>query len=362
MEESEVLMPFQLIRDDISKVSADAIVNSANPEPTVGRGSDMAVFNAAGYEQLLKERQKIGSIKPGETAVTEAFALHAKYIIHTVGPIWQDGEHREMETLASCYRKSLQLAKHLKCASIAFPLISSGVYGFPKDKALSVALKEIEAFLADEDMDVTLVVFDRQSYQISAELNHSVREYISDRIAQETFDAEYSRPAMLSKPQFRENQVNSAIRPQSAKPLFRDRKKKKAAPAAVTYSELPSPSIQEILRSPAKTFQEQLLFLIDEKGYTDVEVYKKANLDRKLFSKIRSNPDYVPKKKTALALAVALELTLDETKDLLSRASLALSPSSPFDLIIEYCISHQNYNIIEINSILFEYDQQLLGY
>ena len=355
-------MPFQLIRNDISKVSADAIVNSANPEPTVGRGSDMAVFNAAGYDQLLKERKKIGSIKPGETAVTEAFNLHAKYIIHTVGPIWQGGDHREMETLASCYRKSLQLAKHLKCTSIAFPLISSGVYGFPKDKALSVALREIETFLKDEDMDVTLVVFDRQAYQISASLNHSVREYINDRIARETFEAENMYSAPVSAVQYKENRPASAGSPRSDRGLFRRKKKKENIYSdSIAYAPEPSLSIEEILRSPARTFQEQLLYLIDQKGYTDVEVYKKANLDRKLFSKIRSNPDYVPKKKTALALAVALELDVDETKDLLSRASLALSPSSPFDLIIEYCISHKKYNIFEINSILFEYDQQLLG-
>lgn len=346
-------MPFDLIRSDITKVKADAIVNSANPEPVVGSGTDSAVFNAAGYDQLLAERKKIGRITPGEAAVTDAFDLNAKYIIHTVGPVWEGGDNEEAETLASCYRKSLQLAKHLKCKSIAFPLISTGVYGFPKDLALSTALKEIETFLKDEDMKVILTVFDRESYQISASLNYAVREFISDRLAKQKAYMEYNAAPMsaLSIREKRRRQKNSS------ESFFQhtlcDKEELHDAPI--------SQSIREILRTPARTFQEQLLRLIDQKGLTDVEVYKKANLDRKLFSKIRSNKDYVPKKKTALALAIALELDIDETRDLLSRASLALSPSSPFDLIIEYCIRHQNYNIFEINTLLFEYDQQLLG-
>ena len=353
-------MPFQLIRNDISKVKADAIVNSANPEPMVGRGSDMAVYQAAGYEKLLKERKKIGSIKPGEAAVTEAFDLNAKYIIHTVGPVWYGGTHREMETLASCYRKSLMLAKQLKCESIAFPLISTGVYGFPKDLALSTALKEIETFLMEDEMNVTLVVYDRSSYQLSASLNTSVREYINDRQAEEGAMSVYG----ASVPPLAETSSilptsDAAMNQMPAYDAYKPAgKRKNAAPRPALR---PSLSIKELLRNHERTFQEQLLYLIDEKGMSDVEVYKKANLDRKLFSKIRSNKNYNPKKKTALALAVALKLNIDETKDLLARASLALSPSSPFDLIIEYCIRHEKYSIIEINSILFEYDQQLLG-
>lgn len=350
-------MPFRIIRNDITKVKADAIVNSANPNPIAGSGTDYAIYQAAGYDELLRERQKIGQISPGEAQVTKAFHLKAKYIIHTVGPLWIDGRHEEAETLASCYRKSLQLAKHLNCSSIVFPLISTGVYGFPKDLALKVALKEIEAFLFDEEMDVILCVFDRESFRISSSLNSSIREFINDSMAESAavFEYDYAESSTLilnEAAEIRERRKRSErknLKPAASQiPLM---------PAAVP-AEKP---IAEILRTPAKTFQEQLLSLIDEKGLTDVQVYKKANIDRKLFSKIRSNADYVPKKRTALALAIALELDIDETKDLLSRASLALSPSSPFDLIIEYCIRHQKYNVFEINSILFEYDQQLLG-
>lgn len=359
-------MPFQIIRSDITEVKADAIVNSANPEPRVGRGSDMAVYRAAGFEKLLAEREKIGAIAPGEAAVTDAFDLSAKYIIHTVGPLWIDGLHNETETLASCYRKCLNLAKHLKCESIAFPLISTGVYGFPKDQALNIALREIQSFLDDEDMDVILAVFDRQAYQLSRELNLSVRAYIDDHMAASLHQKEYDMPYTAAK-QSNAPKAQAERRQQSSNVSGMFRKKKKPVPlydaqirenASIASTEM---NLDDILRTHAKTFQEQLLGLIDEKGMTDVQVYKKANIDRKLFSKIRSNKDYVPRKKTALALAAALELDMEQTKDLLARASLALSPSSPFDLIIEYCITHKIYSIYDINAILFEYDQQLLG-
>lgn len=359
-------MPFQIIRSDITKVKADAIVNSANPEPAVGRGSDLSVYMAAGFEKLLAARQKIGPISPGEAAVTDAFDLRAKYIIHTVGPLWIDGKHHETETLASCYRKCLNLAKHLKCTSIAFPLISTGVYGFPKDEALNIALREIRTFLDDEDMDVILAVFDRQSYQLSKELNFSVREYISDHLVEEVHDMMCSMPQ--SEPIVSgASEIRWQRRKGAKNNLSSTLWKKPAAllPESIMADQEESAAfsqnIDEILRSHAKTFQEQLLYLIDEKGLNDVQVYKKANIDRKLFSKIRSKRDYVPKKKTALALAIALELDDEETRDLLSRASLALSPSNPFDLIIEYCIRHQIYDVFKINTILFEYDQPLLG-
>lgn len=350
-------MPFRIIRNDITKVKADAIVNSANPNPIVGSGTDYAIYQAAGYDKLLKERQKIGQISPGEAQVTKAGRLKAKYIIHTVGPLWIDGQHEEAETLASCYRKSLQLAKYLNCSSIVFPLISTGVYGFPKELALKAALKEIEAFLYEEEMDVILCVFDRESFRISSSLNSSVREFINDSIAETSARYEYDYAESSSI-------ILNEVAERRERRERRDRKNLRPAASQIPFMPVSAPSekpIEEILRTPAKTFQEQLLSLIDEKGLTDVQVYKKANLDRKLFSKIRSNADYVPKKRTALALAIALELDIDETKDLLARASLALSPSSPFDLIIEYCIRHQKYNVFEINTILFEYDQQSLG-
>lgn len=173
-------MSFRIIRNDITKVTADAIVNTANPRPTYGGGTDAAVYKAAGADDLLTERRKIGNIAVGEAAVTPAFRLHAKYIIHTVGPVWQDGNHGEFEALASCYRKSLLLARKLGCGSIAFPLISTGTYGFPKDKALDIALAEIRDFLKSDEMDITLVVFDREAFVLSKPLTDDVRQYIDE--------------------------------------------------------------------------------------------------------------------------------------------------------------------------------------
>ena len=185
-------MPFRIIRNDITKVRADAIVNTANPEPAYGSGTDGAIYRAAGEEKLLAERRKIGRIKTGEAAVTPAFALPAKYIIHTVGPAWLDGNHGEFEELASCYRKSLLLARQLGCESIAFPLISTGVYGFPKDRALQIALEEIEEFLSANEMDVTLVVFDKSSFDLSSSLVAEVGQYIDDHYAEEQHTKEHS--------------------------------------------------------------------------------------------------------------------------------------------------------------------------
>ena len=346
-------MPFRIIRDDITHVRADAIVNTANPRPAIGSGTDYAVYQAAGAEVLLEDRKKIGRIPPGEVAVTGAHALHARYILHTVGPFW-DGPGNTGETdcpaasetskalLASCYRKSLLLAQQLGCESIAFPLISSGNYRYPKEEALRIALDTIRSFLQDSEMDVTLVVYDRNSYALSAGLTDHVDAFIDERYVEE-------------KPQFySSNQLfyNSAQPASGQEP--------KPGKAGRT-SPFPGRKLKDLIGRKSETFQEQLLRLIDEKGYTDVEVYKRANLDRKLFSHIRSNKDYRPKKKTALALAIALELDLKTTEDLLSRAELALSPSSKSDLIISYFIQNGIYDIYEINAALFQYQQPTLG-
>lgn len=366
-------MPFQIIRNDITKVRADAIVNTANPDPIYASGTDSAVYHAAGADALLAERKKIGSIAPGEAAVTPAFALPARYIIHTVGPVWAEGGNGEFETLASCYRKSLLLARQLGCKSIAFPLISTGVYGFPKDKALAVALDTIADFLADSDMDVTLVVFDRRAYELSASLVRDVGQFIDENYVAEKRAEEYSfgrdeefgrrRDAVQG---FREDA--SQIYREDAEQSFRleeaaqDFLSSPLPPASASKPAFtPKASLSDVMSHMGESFQEMLLRLIDERGMTDSEVYRRANVDRKLFSKIRCNADYTPKKRTAVALAVALELSLDETVDLLRRAGMALSPSSKFDLIVEYCIENHIYNIFDINALLFEYDQQLLG-
>lgn len=324
-------MPFQIIRHDITRVPADVIVNTANPDPIIGRGTDAAIYSAAGYERLLKERMKIGKIGVGEVSVTEAFDLPAKYIIHTVGPVWQGGDHGEYEALSSCYRKSLLLAKQLGCESIAFPLISSGNYHFPKDKALETALREIRSFLDENDMSVTLVVFDKRTYELSAELMDGIRTFIDEKYVE--FHPKLS--ASVS-----EMQTQSIPMPEAKK------KQRK---------------LHDLKRKVGENYQECLFRLIDERGLTDAEVYKRANIDRRLFSKIRSNPEYHPKKQTAIALAMALELNMDETIDLIGRAGIALSDASLFDLIIQYCIENRIYDLFTVNSILFDNDQILLG-
>lgn len=369
-------MPFRIIRNDITKVKADIIVNSANPEPVQGGGADYAIYEAAGREKLLEERRMIGKIGTGEAVVTKAFELPAKYIIHTVGPVWEGGDRGEEEKLASCYRKSLLLADQLSAESIAFPLISSGIYGYPRDRALRTALDEIGRFLESHDMDVILVVYDKSSFELSGRLSSDVRQYIDDHYVEDHY-RESVLPEARRRP-FHDNIVGHAPAESSrrkrrkifespSKPAASEHAPHGPAPEDITSvteeaaAPYPSLNLDHLVSQVGESFQERLLHLIDEKGLTDVEVYKKANMDRKLFSKIRCKPDYSPKKRTALALAVALELDLKETQDLIGRAGMAFSPSSPFDLIVEYCIQKKIYDIYEINAILFEYDQPLLA-
>jgi len=387
-------MPFHIIRDNITRVHADAIVNTANPEPVYAGGIDSAIYHAAGRDRLLAERKKIGRINPGQAAFTPAFALHAKYIIHTVGPVWQGGDRGEFELLASCYRNSLGIARRLGCESIAFPLISTGVYGFPKDRALEIALREISVFLEKSEMDVTLVVFDRKSFDLSAGLAADIRQYISDNYVTEQTAEEYAiddqyfgqslnqtlRPAApgeLQKRSARHRRLESPSRksdakdssPQGEKPDYLLREEGAAYEPDQSVSSVssaparprPQRSLQDVMSQVGESFQECLLRLIDQRGLTDAQVYKRANIDRKLFSKIRCNPHYIPRRKTIISLAVALELNIDEMTDLLLKAGIALSPGSKFDLIIRYCVENQIYDSMTINAILFDYDQPLLG-
>ncbi len=297
-------MPFRIIRNDITKVQADAIVNSADPEPKAGGGADGAVYDAAGRNKLLEERRKIGAIRPGEAAYTQAFALPARYIIHTVGPVWEGGTHGELQTLASCYEKSLALAEELGCTSVAFPLIGTGSFAIPKDQALKSALSVIGRYLLDHDMDITLVVYDPESFAVSKEEYSAVQEFIDENM-------------------FRERPLSNACHRRYAMPAKTD------------------------------TFQERLLELIDRSGMTDAEVYKKANLDRKLFSKIRKDVNYHPSKETVIALALALELDIIEANDLLNRAGYAFSPADERDLTIESFFVRRIYDMTQLESILF---------
>lgn len=330
-------MPLQIVRNDITKMEVDAIVNAANESLLGGGGVDGAIHCAAG-PKLLEECRTLGGCKTGKAKITKGYNLPAKYVIHTVGPIYGDGNHGEKALLESCYRESLSLAKEYECETVAFPLISSGVYGYPKDKALKVAIDIISDFLLENDMTVYVVIFDRATYKISEKLFADIEEYIDENYVDEHTD--YSqRSVCLDIPttSFALERFDEC----KARPLEDD--------------------LDEKLKHIDESFSQMLFRKIDEKGMTDVQVYKKANIDRKLFSKIRSDVHYKPSKPTAIAFAISLELPLDETEDMLKKAGFALSHSNKFDIIIEYFISKGNYNVFEINEALFAFDQSLLG-
>ena len=326
-------MPLHFIRNDITKMPVDAIVNAADESLLGGGGVDGCIHRAAGPE-LLAECRRLGGCRTGEAKLTGAYRLPCRYVIHTVGPVWRGGEHGEREQLVSCYRASLLLAQEHGCETVAFPLISSGNFGYPKDQALRVAVDTIGAFLLEHDMTVYLVIFDRRAYQISGKLFADIAEYIDDHYVEAHTD--------LGAERLR----RGALHREMAAPM--------CAPMA-------APALDDLLEHLDAGFSETLLRLIDRSRKKDSEVYKKANVDRKLFSKIRNNPNYKPSKPTALAFAIALELDLEETKDLLARAGYALSASSKFDVIVEYFIRQGNYDIFAINEALFAFDQSLLG-
>lgn len=353
-------MPLEIIRADISKVKADAIVNSANKNPICGGGAEYHIYKAAGYDDLLKAREQVGPLKVAQVAVTPAFALDAKYIIHTVGPKWNGGDSGESLALADCYRGALDKAQELGCQSIAFPLISSGVFKFPKDSALRIALSAIGEFLQTNEMNVMLVVFDRKAFEVSEELSSDIQAFIDDNYVQDKY-GDVNRYVSNRR---RNLQVESEERFYALEAPLCDIEEGAADECerlCIKSAEKSHESLEDILANPGQTFCDKLFSLIHEKNLDDVEVYKRANLDRKHFSKIRSNVNYRPTKKTALALAIALRLNMDETADLLARAEFALSPSNRGDLIIIYFIERQKYDIWEINSMLFKFGQPTLG-
>ena len=332
-------MPFSLVRNDIVNMRVDAIVNAANSSLAPGGGVCGAIFAAAGRTALDKACRAIGHCDVGSAVITPGFDLPARYVIHAVGPIWQGGSRGEADLLHSCYTRALHLARENGCESIAFPLISSGIFGYPKPQALRVAINAIEEFLLKYEMQVYLVIFDRAALLISERLYENIQRYIDDRYVELRA---FPRQAAEALPHARQRAEQANL------PL--------AAPCATPGKR----SLDDLLGHLDESFSRMLLRLIDEKGMTDVEVYKRANLDRKLFSKIRKE-GYNPSKQTALALAIALRLNLDETKDLLGRAGYALSHSNKFDIIIEYFIEEGVYDIFEINEALFAFEQRLLG-
>lgn len=357
-------MPLNILRQDITQMKVDAIVNAANAHLKRGGGVCGAIFDAAGAEQLQRACDRIGHCPTGQAVLTKGYRLPAAYIIHTVGPVWQGGNQGEQEALIACYQNSLALAKKKGIKSVAFPLISSGIFGYPKDQALSVAVSAIGNFLLHEDMMVYLAVYDRSAYAFSDRLFQNIAAYI-DQSYVDAKERLYGRSA-------REKQFLQQLRESAPSPSELERFNVPTCPStrdfsAVTKAKTSSESspffsrLKDVLGRRREGFSAALMGYIDQKQLKDSQVYKRANLDRKLFSKIRSNPNYHPSKNTALALAVALELNLDQTRDLLALAGWALSPSSRFDLIVQYFIQEGNYNIFEINEALFAFDEGMLG-
>ena len=329
-------MPLHIVRNDITTMKVDAIVNAANESLLGGGGVDGAIHRAAGPE-LLAECRGLGGCKTGQAKITRGYRLPAKYVIHAVGPVWQGGGHGERELLAGAYRASLELALVNGCRTVAFPLISAGAYGYPKDRALKTAVDVIGDFLLVHDMTVYLVIFDRAAFSIGEKLFADIAAYIDDRYVEEHTDR-------------REEQYRRAMTFAAEAPPL----------CASACPSVPG-SLDEALGRLDESFSQMLLRKIDEKGMTDAQCYKKANIDRKLFSKIRSDAHYRPSKPTAMAFAVALELPLDEAQELLEKAGFAFSHASKFDIIVEYFIARRNYDIFAINEALFAFDQSLLG-
>lgn len=331
-------MPLFVVRNDITKMKVDAIVNAANQSLLGGGGVDGAIHRAAG-PKLLAECRTLGGCRTGDAKITGGYDLPCRYVIHTVGPIWRGGMWGEKRLLTSCYRTSLELAESRGCGSVAFPLISAGAYGYPKEKAFAVAADAIQRFLTEHDMTVYLVVFDSDAFQISGKRFADIAAYIDDHYVD------------LHTDRIRESQRAVFARMECSSPMDHP----------CPTGPAPKQSLADMLCAIDESFSQMLLRKIDERGMKDSDCYKKANIDRKLFSKIRSDVHYKPSKPTVIAFAIALELTLRETKEMLMKAGFALSHSNKFDIIIEYFIANGNYNIYEINEALFAFDQNLLG-
>ncbi|MDK2860377.1 MAG: O-acetyl-ADP-ribose deacetylase [Sphaerochaeta sp.] len=314
-------------------MQSEAIVNAANTALLMGGGVCGAIFRASGIQEMTKACAPLSPIKTGEAVITPGFSLPARYVIHTAGPVYHDGKSGERELLQQCYSNSLQLAVQHKISSLSFPLISSGIFGYPKQEALEVARTTIEQFLAKHELTVYLVLFNKESFLAGTKLHTSIEQYIEEQYVQK----------------------------HALKRDLLDIKAMELESVEEIRSPFYEPNLAEALSNLDEPFSDSLRALIQAKGKTEVDVYKKANIDRKLFSKIRSGNGYTPSKRTVLALAIALELSLEETEKLLRKAGYALSHNNIFDIIIEYCIVHKHYKVLEVNEVLFSYDQPLLG-
>lgn len=341
-------MPLQIVKNDITKMHVDAIVNAANKELRPGGGVCGAIHKAAG-PQLAGECKLLGGCETGHAKATYAYNLPCKYVIHTVGPVWHGGTYGEKEVLTSCYKESLALAKEKGCESIAFPLISSGIYGYPKKEALKVAIDAISDFLMENEMNVFLAVFNKECLNVSKSLFANIEEYIDEHYVDEHSEEHSRRLRQLEEYELIPPQIDN-----DAKDEVIDMEVKACAPVIDS-------NLDQWLEQIDESFSEMLLRKIKERGMTNADCYIAANIDKKLFSKIKSNKGYIPKKTNVLALAIALKLSLEETQELLMKAGMALSHSDRFDLIVEYCIVHRMYNVHDVNQVLYHYDQPLLG-
>ena len=353
-------MPFQIIRNDITKVACDVIVNTANPEPKFMAGTDSAVYRAAGEEKLLAERKKIGNIAPGDVAVTPAFDLPAKYIIHTVGPAWVDGKHHEFDILRSCYRKSLVKAAELGAESIAFPLIATGIYGFPKADALELAIKEISSFLMKEDTEMTimLVVFDERAFMLSKNIFFQIESFIDDKEVKEAHLKEYSTDLEYGRE--RQRYRNELLEYEHALHNIEARQKQ----TQETKGPWTSAFDKELfMKDPGEdlSFQKHLMGLLQAKDMDNATVYKRSNITKGAFSKILCGDTKIPKRSTVLALCIGLRLKIWEAEELLASCGMAFNPYSKADQLVIKCIMEGNYDIFMINIMLDMCGQPQLG-
>ena len=345
-------MPFLMIRNDITKVAADAIVNPANRNLLQGSGTSRAIYQAAGEQELTAACEAIGRCDLGRAVCTPAFGLPAKYIFHAVCPAWQGGGFGEAEQLAGAYHSTLELAAEYHCESVAFPLLSSGNYGYPKEQAFRIAVDTITQYVMEHDLTVYLVLYDRDSLAVSRKLFASVEEYIDDHyVAQNDESYQFDRRCRESVERRRWRLEEEAT------PMLETA----AAPPPPAAAPMAARSLESLMDNLGESFTTRLLRLIDERGLKDSTVYKQSNISRQHFSKIQCNRDYNPKKKTVLAFAVGLHLSEDETIDLLKSAGYAFSDGSKRDWIVRYCLEHKIYNINQVNTLLFEYDQEQLG-
>lgn len=354
-------MPFRIVRNDITKMTTEAVVNTANTEPIVGSGCDHAIYQAAGYEKLLAYRRgRIGAVPEGQVFLTPGFDLPAKYIIHAVSPLYRDGKHEEEELLRSCYRNSLKLAEEEGISSIAFPLISTGGFGYPKEEGMRIAVDEIHAFLLHSNMEVCLVVFDPEATGMGRNLSSDLESYIDDHYAEARHLDEYSFAAARTRREGNRDlpvgSAKSVLLPEEGEP--EDKRITASADrgpeSEEDYRELKK-KLADRIDHRSDSFSQYLLYLISQKGMSNADVYKRAIVDKKVFSKIKNHPDYHPQKLTALCLCIGARLNTDQTRDLLARAGYALSPYDKTDIIFSYFIENGIYDMIELDIQLEEH-------